>query len=398
MTNPTHKPITDLLYIGETVEGMTLKPETLPIFQTSAYTMNSMDEVHDIYAKKEKGFTYSRKRNPNRTALEQAVTYLEQAEDTLCFSSAMGALTTLFLQELRQGDHVLCNANIYGETAEILEDILEKFGVTHTYTDFSDLEQVRCAMQPNTRMVMTEVLSNPTLTLTDIAGVAAITHEHHALLCVDNTFTTPLAIQPYTLGADYVVNSLTKMLNGHSDASGGSLSGSQQRIADMLPMGMKCGTTSASPFDAWLILRGLHTVELRVRRQMENAAKLAQALENDPHVEKVYHPAAQSYAQKGLTEHLFQKDCCTSVLSFVVAEDMERINAFMKQLEFAHYAPTLGGIRTTLSHSVTSSHAHMPDAQRRKIGITPGMIRVSVGIEDIDDLITDFQQALKVFA
>lgn len=397
MKKPSHKTITDLLYIPDHVEGLTIRPEALPIFQTSAYTMHGMDEVREVYAKKERGYTYTRKRNPNRTSLERAITYLEGGEDTLCFSCAMGAITTLLLKELRCGDHVLCNANIYGETREVLDDILGKFGVACTYLDFSDLEAVEQAVQPNTKIVFTEVLSNPTLTLTDIEGVAQIAHKHGALLCVDNTFTTPIAIRPYTLGADYVINSLTKFMNGHSDVSGGSLTGNAQRISDMLGMGMKCGTTSASPFDSWLITRGLQTMDLRVKRQMENTKKLVHALEQFPCVERVYHPEAASYQQKELAAKMFPEGWSTAIFSFVVPEDMDGINAFMKRLEFPHYAPTLGGIRTTLSHSVTSSHAHMPDAERRAIGITPGMIRVSVGIEDADDLIEDFRQALRVF-
>jgi len=397
MTKSAHKVITDLLYLTEHVEGLELKPESLPIFQTSAYTMNSMDEVREVYAKKEKGFTYTRKRNPNRTALERAITYLEGGEDTLCFSCAMGAITTLLLKELKCGDHVLCNANIYGETKELLDDILAKFGVDCEYVDFSDLELLARSVRKQTRILFTEVLSNPTLTLTDIEAAANIAHENGALLCVDNTFTTPVAIRPYELGADYVVNSLTKFLNGHSDVSGGALTGSAQRIGGMLSMGMKCGTTSASPFDAWLITRGLQTMDLRIKRQMENTVKLVQALEQVPCVECVYHPSAAGYRQRALAERMFPDGQSTAIFSFVVPEDPEKINAFMKHLKFAHYAPTLGGVRTTLSHSVTSSHAHMPDAERRKIGITPGMIRVSVGIEDADDLIEDFRQALTVF-
>ena len=398
MAESKSKAITDLLYITEHVEGMALKPEALPIFQTSAYTMNSMDEVKATYAKKEKGFTYTRKRNPNRTALERAITYMEGGEDTLCFSCAMGAIMTLFLHELKCGDHVLCNANIYGETEEILNDILKKFGVECDYVDFSNLDEVVRSVKKNTRILFTEVLSNPTLTLTDIKSIAEIAHSNGALLCVDNTFTTPIAVKPYTLGADYVINSLTKFINGHSDASGGSMTSSASRLEVMLKTGMKCGTTSASPFDSWLITRGLQTMDLRVKRQMENAVKLVRALEDIPCVEKVYHPSAHTYAQKALADKMFRNGRSTAILSFVVSEDMEKINEFMKRLKFAHYAPTLGGIRTTLSHPVTSSHASMPDEERRRIGITPGMIRVSVGIEDADDLIADFRQALEVFA
>ena len=160
---------------------------------------------------------------------------------------------------------------------------------------------------------------------------------------------------------------------------------------------MMCGSTSGSPFDSWLVYRGLHTLPLRIYRQMENACRLAEALQVHPAVKKVYHPSLKNYSQRELADTMFEKGRYTAVLSFVVDEDMDKINEFIKRMSFAHYAPTLGGIRTTLSHSVTSSHASMPDCERRKIGITPGMIRVSTGIEDADDLIKDFYNALKVF-
>ncbi len=384
----------ELLYIGEYVKGMDLKPESLPCFLTTAFTMDSMTEVKDTYAKK--GYTYIRTRNPNRAALAEAVSYLEGGEASLIFSSGMGAITSTFITVLSHGDHVICNSNIYGETFDVMTKIVSKLGVEVSFVDYSNLEDVKNMLRPNTKMIYSEVVSNPTLTLADIRGLADIAHGSGALLMVDNTFTTPMAIRPIDFGADIVINSLTKFLNGHSDAMGGSITSTREMIDRIMPVSMLCGTPG-DPFSSWLIFRGIHTVGLRVPKQMDTAAKLAAALQKNKHVSKVNHPSLPDYPQRELADKMFSKKGFSAMFSFIVPEDVEKVDAFMQKLHFAHYAPTLGGIRTSLSHPVTSSHPNVPDDIRRKMGITPGMIRVSVGIEDAEDLIRDFTNALTVF-
>lgn len=385
----------EYLYTGERVEGMDFKPESMPCFLTTAFVMDDLTEVGKVYAKK--GYTYIRTNNPNRTALAETVTMLEGGAATDIFASGMGAITSTLLTLVEKGDHILCNSAIYGETYNVLEEIMPKCSVETSYAPLHDLAAAKAAIRPNTKIIYTEVVSNPTIRIADIEGLAKMAHEAGALLIVDNTFTSPFAIRPLDHGADMVINSLTKFLNGHSDAMGGSLT---IKDASLMPkihhMAMLCGTPG-DPFSAWLIERGLRTAALRIPRQIETAAKLAHALEKNPHVELVNHTSLDSHPQRELAKKLLGEDGGSAMLSFIVPEDIKKIDVFMGKLRYARYAPTLGGFRTTMSHPVTSSHPNVPDDVRRAMGITPGMIRISVGIEKAEDLIADFEQALTAF-
>ncbi|MCR1898605.1 aminotransferase class I/II-fold pyridoxal phosphate-dependent enzyme [Irregularibacter muris] len=385
----------EILYKGRVVKGMDFnKPEAFPLFANTSFTMKSLDEVKEAYKSK---YTYVRTGNPNRDSLAEIVSSLECGEDTLIFSSGMGAITTTMLALVKPGDHIICNRNIYGETFDVMVKLLSTFGVETILVDFDDIENVRKAIQPNTKMIYSEVLANPTINVADIPTLAKIAHDHDALLMIDNTFTSPIAIQPISFGADIVINSMTKFMNGHSDAITGSITASSEIIETIRPIRMLCGTPG-DPHASWMMIRGIQTIDLRLKKQMANAAKLAKALEDNQYVSKVNHPSLESFPQHELATKLFKsKDTMSGIMSFIIPEDEKKINAFMQKLHFAHYATTLGGLRTTLNHPVTSSHSHMPDEDRRKMGITPGMFRLSVGIEDVDDLITDFMQALQVF-
>lgn len=385
---------TEALYQGEQIQGMELHPESIPCFFTTAFTMRGFQEVQQTYASK--GYTYIRTRNPNRTALGEIVSCLEGGEETLIFASGMGAITSTLMALLEKGDHVICNANIYGETFGVMTEILGKCGVEVSFVDFQNLDDVVRAVRPETKLIYSEVFSNPTLVLADLKSLGEIAHQRGALLMVDNTFTSPVAIQPISFGADIVVNSLTKFLNGHSDAMGGAVTARKTLCAKIQSTAMLLGTPG-EPFSAWLIQRGIQTAALRLPRQMHTAERLAKALAESPHVKKVYHPSLPGYPQRELADSMFGPNGYCAMLSFVVEEDLEKIDQFMLALRFPRYAPTLGGLHTTLSHPVTSSHMGVPDETRRKMGITPGMIRVSVGIEDPEDLTADFLQALEVF-
>lgn len=385
---------TEALYKGERVEGMDLMPEALPLFAATAFNQRTLSDVRKVYG--DKGFTYIRCKNPNREALAEAVSYLEHGEATLILSAGMAAISTTLLHLLKAGDHVVCNADIYGETLNIMQDILPKFGIETTLVSFMETENIQKAMRPNTKIVYTEVVSNPCIRLADIPAAAKIAHAAGALLIVDNTFTSGINIKPIDMGADIVINSMTKFMNGHSDAIGGSITSTREMV-DAIDVDCRLFGTPGDPFDAWMILRGMRTIGLRVTKQSENAAKLARALEEDPHVLHVNHPSLESNPQHGLAKKLFHGNRITGMLSFQVPEDMDKIDDFMGRLNFAHYAMTLGGYRSSLSHPVTSSHNHVPDDVRRAMGITPGLFRLSVGIEDAEDLIRDFKQALKAF-
>ncbi len=380
---------------GRKVKGMDFnKPEAFPLFTTTAFTMNSLTEVKKAYAEK---YTYIRTCNPNRDALADMVTFLEAGEKSLIFSSGMGAITTTIMTILKPGDHVVCNRNIYGETFDVFTKLMPKFGISADLVDFDDIENCKKAIKAETKLIYSEVFANPTLNIADIPTLADIAHKNGALLMIDNTFSTPIAIKPIKFGADIVINSLTKFMNGHSDAIAGSITSTTEIIDAIHPVRMLCGTPG-DPHAAHAMMKSFATMDLRLKKQMSNAAKLAAALEENKYVSKVNHPSLKSFSQHELALKLFtSNDTMSGMMSFIVPEDFEKIDKFMLRLNFAHYAMTLGGVRTTLVHPVTSSHSHMPDEARRAMGITPGLFRLSVGIEDVDDLIEDFNQALKVF-
>lgn len=387
---------TMILYEGKGVKGMEISPEANPIFMTTAFNLGNLHEVEAAYANKD--YTYVRTRNPNRKSLADALTYLEQGTDTLIFSSGMGAITTTYFALFKPGDRMLCNSNIYGETFDAITSLLVNYGVTPDFVPFDDLDAVKAAVKPNTKMLYTEVASNPTDRLCDIEELSKIAHEAGALLMVDNTFTTPICIKPLTLGADIVINSLTKFLNGHSDALAGSITVKDMELYEKIHTVRMLTGTSGCPFASWLVNRGLYTADLRIKKQCKNAAKLALALAENPHVSVVNHPVIPSHPQHELAKKLFKSlDQATGMLSFDMPEDPDKISAFMDRLHIANYAPTLGGIRTTLSYPVLSSHMHVPEEERKKMGISVGTMRVSTGIENAEDLIADFTNALKVF-
>ena len=395
MKNLPYSDTTNMLYKGKVVKGMDFnKPAVFPYFPTTSFTMNSLSEVKSSY---QNNYTYIRNNNPNRDALADVVTFLEKGERSLIFSSGMGAITTTLLTLLKPGDEILCNSNIYGETYQVLASLLPKFGVNTVFVDFCDLKNARKAISPATKLVYSEVCTNPTLCIADVPELANIAHTNGALLMIDNTFTTAIAIKPITLGADIVINSLTKFMNGHSDALGGSITASADIIDQISPVRMIVGT-SGDPYASFTMLKNFATMDLRVNKQMQNAYRLATALEAHQHISRINHPGLESYPQHALAMRLFHSaESISGMMSIIVPENEQKIDEFMQRLEFAHYAVTLGGVHTTMLHPVTSSHRLMPDEKRRAMGITPGMIRISVGIENVDDLIADFSQALGAF-
>ncbi|MCH3964883.1 MAG: aminotransferase class I/II-fold pyridoxal phosphate-dependent enzyme [Clostridium sp.] len=387
---------TRILYEGEKINGVSLRPESAPIFLTTAFSMGNLNDVQNTYDTK--GYTYVRTRNPNRNSLGEAISYLEKGKYTLIFSSGMGAITTTYFSLLKPGDHFIANKNIYGETFDVINLLLKNYGVSIEFVDFTDLDAVKKSLRPNTRMLYTEVASNPTDRLADIEKLAVIAHSAEAMLMVDNTFTTPIAVKPLALGADIVINSLTKFINGHSDALAGSITVNDQELFDKIHQIRMLVGTSGCPFSAWEVYRGIHTIDLRVKKQMKNAHLLAASLERNSSVIKVNHPSLKTNPQYELAMKIFRnEDTMTGMLSFEMPDDREKIDKFMDRLNLAHYAPTLGGIRTTLSHPLHSSHYNVPKEELKEMGISYGLMRVSVGIEDAEDLIADFNQALEVF-
>ena len=384
---------TEILHRGSDIKGKAECPEAAPIYLTTAFTAEDLEAVEALYTTN--AYTYIRTRNPNRDALAELVTYLEGGEASMICGSGMAAISTLMMSILDKGDHILSDQTLYGETIELFSREFSRYGIEVSYVDFTDTAKVKEAVRPNTKVLYTEVISNPMITVVDVEAVARLAHHSEALLVVDNTFTTSAAVKPLELGADISINSLTKFANGHSDAVAGSVTGPAKIIQRAYELQMVLGT-AVDPFTAWICQRGMRTMDLRVQRQMANATELAAALEANRHVVKVHHPSLPGHPQHQVAKRILKG--FGAMLSFEMPDDRARINEFMRRLNIAHYAMTLGGYRTTLSHPVTSSHRHFPEPDLRQIGITPGLMRVSVGVEDAGDLIRDFTQALEAFA
>lgn len=386
---------TSLLRVGSYLDAPATNPETLPLYLTTAFNVEDLDELYERYD--EHGFCYNRNRNPNRNALEKLMTYTEGGEASAIFSSGMAAISTTIISLVKAGDHILSEQTLYGETIEIFTHILAKYGVEVDFVDFTDLEKVKSSIKKNTVLLYTETISNPMITVPDLEKIAQIAHTNHAYFVVDNTFMTSVGAKPLSFGADVVVNSLTKFANGHSDAVCGAATGKQECM-DLIHANQVLLGGTADAFNSWLVQRGMRTMQLRVEKQMSNAAKLAAALEKSPYVKKVYHPSLKTHPQHDIAMRQFKsEDKCGGMISIVLEDDKTRMNAFMRKLNLAHYAMTLGGYRTTLSHPVSSSHYDVPEEERKKMGITWGMLRISVGIENAQELIEDFTEALKVY-
>lgn len=382
---------TKLLNEGAYFHLETSNPEALPIHMSTAHNVDDLADLERRYHVK--GFCYNRNRNPNRTALTELMSCLEGGEMSVACSSGMAAISTAVIANTKAGDHILSDRTLYGEAIEIFEDILSKYEVETTFADFTDLEDVQSKIQENTVMLYTETVSNPLIAVPDIQAVSRIAHDAGALLIVDNTFMTGALVQPLKLGADIVVNSLTKFANGHSDSVCGAVTGRSELIQKIYNLQVLLGTQS-DPFSSWLTCRGIRTLELRIKKQSENAAALASALEKCPYVKKVNHPSLASHAQHEVAKKQFGS-YYGGMLSFEIDEDREKMNLFLRSMNLAHYAMTLGGYRTTLSYPPLSSHENVPKEERLKMGITDGLMRVSVGIENEQDIINDFLNALE---
>lgn len=381
---------TELLNKGVYVNQLASNPEVAPIYMTTAFNVEDLDELQDRYDKK--GFCYNRNRNPNRNALIELMTYAENGNNSIACSSGMAAISTAVFSIVKQGDHILSDMTLYGETIDIFTQVLDNYGVETTFVDFTNLEQVKCNIKPNTKLLFTETVSNPMITVVNLKALAEIAHENDALLVVDNTFMTSALCKPLDFGADLVVNSLTKFANGHSDAVCGAITGHTDLIQRAYNLQVLLGT-QADPFSSWLVERGMRTMALRLSKQSENASALAEALADCPYVLKVNHPSLNDHPQHELAKNQFKG--FGGMLSFVLPAGREKINDFMHALSFAHYAMTLGGYRTTLAYPVMSSHYEVPEKERLKMGITNGLLRVSCGIENTDDLVNDFILALE---
>jgi cystathionine gamma-lyase/cystathionine beta-lyase/cystathionine gamma-lyase/homocysteine desulfhydrase len=355
---------------------------SVPIYQTSTYAQDSLG-VH-------KGYEYARTQNPTRLALEKNIAALEGAKFGFAFASGMSA-TDAVLKLVKAGDHVIVSDNTYGGTYRLFSKILSNYGIEFDYVDTSDVTNVERAFKPNTRMVFVETPTNPIMTITDLQAVSDVSHAHGARVVCDNTFMSPYLQQPMTFGVDIVVHSTTKYLNGHSDSIGGFVALNNEDDAEWIKFVQNGIGAILSPFDSFLVLRGTKTLAVRMEAHDKNGRAVAAFLAEHPNVQKVYYPGLQSHPQHELAKH--QQKGFGGMIAFETGS-LESAKKVLENVRICTLAESLGGVESLISHPATMTHASVPLEKRESLGITDGLVRVSVGIEDIEDIIEDLDQAL----
>lgn len=373
---------TECIHAGQEPEPST-GAVTIPIYQTSTYVQPELG--------RHKGYEYARTKNPTRSALEANLAALEHGKHGHCFASGMSAIDTVF-RLLKSGDHVVSGEDMYGGSFRLFSRVLEKYGLTFTYVDTTNVDAVRAAMRRETKIVYLESPTNPMMRITDIAACADVAKAGGAMTVVDNTFCSPWIQRPIELGANIVVHSTTKFLNGHSDSVGGVVVSNDDAVAEQIGFLQNAVGAILSPFDSWLVLRGVKTLDVRMKRHEENGMAMAQYLSHHKKVKKIYYPGLPDHPQHALAKR--QMNGFGSMISFELGS-RENAKAFLDRVRLCSLAESLGGVETLISHPESMTHGSVPPETRKRLGITPGLVRISVGIEDIEDLIADLENAFE---
>ncbi|HEV2419166.1 MAG TPA: cystathionine gamma-synthase [Terriglobia bacterium] len=372
---------TDAIHIGQEADPAT-GAIIVPIYQTSTFVQQELG--------KNKGYEYARTSNPTRAALERNLAALEGGRYGFAFASGMAAIHAV-ASLLKSGDHVVAGRNLYGGTFRLFERVLKDFGLRFSYADTRRPEDVARAFLPETRLLFIETPTNPVMEITDIAAIAGLAHRHGMLLAVDNTFMSPYFQRPLALGADIVLHSTTKYLNGHSDGVGGAVILNDPALAERLAFLQNAVGAVLAPFDSWLILRGVKTLSVRMRQHHANGLAVAARLEAHSKVKRVHYPGLASHPQHALACR--QMSGFSGMISFETGS-LENAKTVLKSVRLCSLAESLGGVETLISHPATMTHASVPAEERSQLGITDGLVRISVGIEDVEDIIADLDQAL----
>jgi cystathionine beta-lyase/cystathionine gamma-synthase len=376
---------TRAIHVGQPPDPLT-GAVNVPLYLTSTYAQKELGG--------EPKYDYSRAGNPTRTAIERCLASLEGGTTAHVFGSGMAAIAALVTM-LKTGDHVICGSNVYGGTPRLFNQVFTLYGIEFTYVDTSEIESLKAAIRAETRLVHIETPTNPLMTLTDIAAVAEVCHHGGIEMSVDNTFMSPYFQRPIELGADIVMHSTTKFLNGHSDGIGGVLVGTKPEHREKFDFVEKAVGAILSPFESWLILRGVKTLAVRMKQHEENGRAVADFVSEHKKVRRVFYPGLKSgpnaHPQYELAVH--QMSGFGSMITIDLGS-LDNAKAFTGRLQVAILGESLGGVESLVSHPATMTHAGLGPEGRAKIGITDGMVRLSVGIEDVDDLIADFDQAL----
>ncbi len=369
---------------------------SVPIFQSSTFSFPCAEDGAARFSGSQSGYIYTRMGNPTINALEENVAALENGFKGMATATGMAAITTVFLSLLSKGAHVVSGDCVYGPTRVVLESTLSKFGIESTFVDTSDLEQVRTAVRPNTRIIFLETPANPTMKISDIEGAVKIARRHGAILVVDNTFASPFLQRPIERGVDVVVHSLTKFINGHSDVVGGMIVTRDESLYKQIKPVLNQFGGTMDPHQAWLILRGVRTLHLRVERGQENAQKLAVFLRRHPMVEWVLYPGLPDHPQHELAKS--QMDGFGSMIAIGVKGGLQGGRIVMNNVHLFTLAVSLGGVESLIEHPASMTHASVSAHERQQAGISDELVRISVGCEDYEDLRDDLDQALNAIA
>ena len=382
MTEKKHGFATRAIHDGQPADAAT-GAVNVPIYASSTYVQEEIG--------KHKGYEYSRVSNPTRTALEENFASLEGGTSAHAFASGMAAIAALCTM-MKTGDHVVCSDNMYGGTTRLFNQVLVNYGLEFTYVDTSNAENVAAAVRPTTKLVHIETPTNPMMALTDIRAVADIAHRHGVELSVDNTFMSPYFQRPIEFGADIVMHSTTKFLNGHSDGLGGVLVGTKPAHAETFAFVQKCTGGILSPFECWLLLRGVKTLAVRMRQHDASGRAVAEFLDRHSKVRKVFYPGLPDHPQHELAKR--QMSGFGSMISFELGS-LAAANRMLRRVRICSLAESLGGVETLISHPASMTHSAIGEEGRKKLGITDGLVRISVGIEDLEDIVADLEQALE---
>jgi methionine-gamma-lyase len=365
---------------------------TVPIYQTSTFGFKSAEHGAACFAGEDDGYIYTRIGNPTINALETTVAELENGYKGIACGSGMGAVTAVYFGLLGAGSHIVSHNAVYGPSRVVMETMFKKFGTESTYVDATDVENVKNAIQPNTKLIYIETPANPTMGITDIKAVVEVAHAHGIPVCIDNTFSSPYLQKPLDMGVDIVLHSMTKFINGHADIVAGIVVTRTQEYYKEIRGAMVNIGSNMDPHQAYMVIRGLKTLSLRIDRAQENAMKVAEYLEKHPKIEWVKYPGLKSHPQYELGKR--QMSGPGSTISFEVKGGLTAGKILMNNVNLALLAVSLGGVETLIQHPASMTHSKVPAAQRIEAHITDGLVRLAVGIEDVEDIIADLEQAL----
>jgi methionine-gamma-lyase len=364
-----------------------------PIYQTSTFSFKNAQHGADCFSGKEPGYIYTRIGNPTIGALEDKLAQLEKGVGGIALASGMAAVTTVYMTFLESGSHMISSAAVYGPSRGVLESHFKKFGVEASFVDTSDLEAIRQHIRPNTKLLYIETPANPTIRLTDIRQASKLAHDHNLMVVVDNTFCSPYLQNPLELGADVALHSLTKFINGHADIVGGALIARDKEVYARLRKTMVYMGGNMDPHQAYLVIRGVKTLALRMDRSQENAMKVARFLESHPKISWIIYPGLESFEQFDLAKS--QMRGFGGMISFGVKGGFDAGKKVMDHVQLAKLAVSLGGVETLIQHPASMTHAAVPKEAKLEAGITDDLIRYSIGIEDVEDIIADIRHALE---